>query len=410
MSDKYSLPGYVTEILELFHNNGYEAYVVGGCVRDIILGKIPYDYDITTNALPENIIEICKNKYRTIETGIKHGTITVISQDNNLEITTYRVDGEYTDGRRPDSVFFTPNLKEDLKRRDFTINAMVLNKEGRIADYFDGVGDISKKIIRSIGSAIERFNEDALRILRALRFSSVLGFFIDKETSDAIHSEKHLLSKVSAERIYVELNKMFMSEHICTLEHNIYEYVDVLSEILDVICNENEYRKICHNVIKIPGTSELRFTYFLCGISAFATESLTTNLNKLKVSNAFRSKALAINGILSSDKPAETLYDAKKIVIHYGIKHAKDAAEIILAVMENSNLINHLKEIEENNYCVSINMLDINGNEIRDMLGVSGKEIGSLLEILLDVVMKNNVNNEKYELMEYLKTIVNKNE
>ena len=192
MSDKYILPVYVTEILNLFYQNGYEAYVVGGSVRDIILGKSPDDYDITTNALPENVIEICKNKYKTVEMGIKHGTVTVVSHNNNLEITTYRVDGEYSDGRRPDSVAFTPNLNDDLKRRDFTINALVLNKDGCVDDYFCGIEDINKKIVRSIGQATERFNEDALRILRALRFSAVLGFSIDEETSSAIHSEKHL--------------------------------------------------------------------------------------------------------------------------------------------------------------------------------------------------------------------------
>ncbi len=408
MYNKYILPEFVTEILCLLRHNGYQAYVVGGSVRDVILGKNPDDYDITTNALPENVIDICKNKYKTIETGIKHGTVTVVSQNNNIEITTYRVDGEYTDGRRPDEVIFTSNLKDDLKRRDFTINAMVLGEDGCVTDFFDGISDINKKIIRSIGCAKERFNEDALRILRALRFSSVLGFCIDEDTSKAIHSEKHLLNKVSAERIFVELKKMFMSEHDDTLKKILIEYIDVFSLVLNVNCSAEEYKKYCDDLVKIPCIDELRFIYYLCLISGVSADYLNDNLNKLKVSNTFRKKSLSINSILSSDLPAETLFDAKNLVRQYGLEHSQAAAQILYATGENTRLLKFLNEIAQNQYCVSINMLDINGNELRDLFDISGERIGKVLDALLIAVMKNEVANTKNALYEHLKTIINK--
>lgn len=408
MSDKYILPVYVTEILNLFYQNGYEAYVVGGSVRDIILGKSPDDYDITTNALPENVIEICKNKYKTVETGIKHGTVTVVSHNNNLEITTYRVDGEYSDGRRPDSVAFTPNLNDDLKRRDFTINALVLNQDGCVNDYFYGIGDINKKIVRSIGKATDRFNEDALRILRALRFSAVLGFSIDEETSSAIHSEKHLLNKVSSERIFSELKKMFRTSHKDVLIKVLSEYSDVFSVILKIACSNEEYLKYGEKLQKITDADELNFIYYLCAISDFSIDILKKNLENLKVSNSFKNKTLAVNEIL--DMPKETLFDAKMIIRRFGIEYAKAAAEILLSIESQNNLLKHLEKIVDSKCCVSINMLDVDGNDIRDRFNVTGRELGDFLEILLIAVMKNEVENTKKDLLEYLSEIINKNQ
>lgn len=207
---KIDIPKPVRMIIGLLEQNGYEAFAVGGCVRDTILGRTPQDWDITTSALPHQVKEIF---HRTIDTGIQHGTVTVMLQRVGYEVTTYRIDGEYNDSRHPDSVEFTADLIEDLKRRDFTINAMAYNPTVGLVDAFDGMGDIERKVIKCVGKAVERFDEDALRILRAVRFSAQLGFDIETQTMDAIVKLAPTLENISAERIRVELEKLITSNH-----------------------------------------------------------------------------------------------------------------------------------------------------------------------------------------------------
>lgn len=207
---KIQLPQNVEYIINELGNNGYEAFAVGGCVRDSILGRVPKDWDITTKATPLEVKRIFR---RTIDTGIQHGTVTVMLDKAGYEVTTYRVDGEYEDNRRPKAVSFTNDLIEDLKRRDFTINAMAYNKEEGLVDAFDGLSDIQEGIIRCVGSATERFEEDALRILRAVRFSAQLGFVIENHTLEAVRKKANNLKNISAERIRVELDKLIMSPY-----------------------------------------------------------------------------------------------------------------------------------------------------------------------------------------------------
>lgn len=190
--------------------HGFEAYAVGGCVRDSVLGRKPEDWDITTSARPEQVKQIF---HRTVDTGIEHGTVTVLIDKESYEVTTYRVDGEYEDHRHPKEVTFTASLEEDLKRRDFTINAMAYNPQTGLVDIFEGIDDLNKKIIRCVGNPRERFDEDALRILRAIRFSAQLGFEIDDMTKEAMTEKAEALRDVSAERIRVELVKLLVSEH-----------------------------------------------------------------------------------------------------------------------------------------------------------------------------------------------------
>ena len=187
-----NIPDNISIVLDKLHNAGYEAYLAGGCVRDGLMGREPSDYDITTNALPRQTAA-CFEDFTVIETGIKHGTVTVVSGGENVEITTYRIDGTYADHRRPDTVCFTPRLEDDLSRRDFTMNAMAYSPERGLVDKFGGQDDIIERVVRCVGDPYERFEEDALRILRALRFASELGFVIDAETARAIHEKKHLL-------------------------------------------------------------------------------------------------------------------------------------------------------------------------------------------------------------------------
>nr|WP_318682943.1 CCA tRNA nucleotidyltransferase [uncultured Acetatifactor sp.] len=207
---KIEMPKKAKHIIETIQRAGFEAYIVGGCVRDSLLGREPEDWDITTSAKPWQIKEMFD---RTIDTGIQHGTVTVMLDKEGFEVTTYRIDGKYEDGRHPREVIFTPSLIEDLKRRDFTINAMAYNEEGGLIDVFGGLRDMEEKTIRCVGAPKERFSEDALRIMRAIRFSAQLGYGIEKRTKEAIRVMSPALKGISAERIQVELVKLIISPH-----------------------------------------------------------------------------------------------------------------------------------------------------------------------------------------------------
>ena len=207
---KMNIPEPARKIIDRLNEHGYEAYVVGGCVRDMILKREPGDWDITTSALPEQVKALFR---RTVDTGIQHGTVTVMIEKEGFEVTTYRVDGEYHDGRHPEKVTFTRSLEEDLKRRDFTINAMAYHPEHGLVDLFGGMEDIDKKIIRCVGNPVERFTEDALRMLRAVRFSAQLGFEVEENTKAALSRMSGNLEHVSAERIQTELVKLLVSTH-----------------------------------------------------------------------------------------------------------------------------------------------------------------------------------------------------
>ena len=207
---RIQIPSHVEYIIGKLNQNGYEAFAVGGCVRDTLLGRTPGDWDITTSARPEQVKALFR---RTIDTGIQHGTVTVMLERTGYEVTTYRIDGEYEDGRHPRQVEFTSDLLEDLKRRDFTINAMAYSHETGIVDAFGGMEDLEKRVIRCVGEPMERFEEDALRILRAIRFSAQLDFSIEEKTREAITRIAPNLAKVSRERVQMELTKLLCSDH-----------------------------------------------------------------------------------------------------------------------------------------------------------------------------------------------------
>ena len=261
---KIEVPSDVNRILELLYFYGYDAYIVGGCVRDSILNRTPNDWDICTNCSPEKMLDIFSS-FKVIPTGLKHGTVTVVINNENYEVTTYRIDGEYIDGRHPESVVFTNELKEDLRRRDFTINAMAYNDKVGLVDYYGGIQDISNKIIKCVGKPLERFSEDYLRMLRAIRFSTQLGYALDINTHKAIEQLSKNINSVSSERIREELNKILMSDvpsqgfkllknteilkhiipelEICVgfQQHNPHHNKDVFNHILSVIDNtEND--------------------------------------------------------------------------------------------------------------------------------------------------------------------------
>lgn len=225
------IPGPARRALERLNRAGFEAYLVGGCVRDSLMGRVPGDWDITTSALPEETKQVFAEE-RLIETGLKHGTVTVLLEEMPLEITTFRVEAGYSDNRHPDAVRFTRSLREDLVRRDFTVNAMALSADGQLYDYFGGREDLSCRVLRCVGDADKRFQEDGLRLLRALRFASVLDFSIAPETQAAIHRNRSLLNNISAERIFSELKKLLIGPRV---EEILTEYPDVLGVFLPEI-------------------------------------------------------------------------------------------------------------------------------------------------------------------------------
>ncbi len=224
------IPKDVSFLIDTIYENGYEAFMVGGCVRDSVLNLIPNDYDITTNAKPKEIINIFKD-YKIIDTGIKHGTVSIILNNNIYEITTYRIEGEYENNRRPKTVEFTSSIEEDLRRRDFTINAMAYNKQFGIIDKFNGLEDLQNRIIKTVGNPDERFKEDGLRMIRAIRFSSKLGFNIDENTLNGIYKNSYIIKNISTERINDEFTKILLSDNpqniILLYKTNIFKYLGI---------------------------------------------------------------------------------------------------------------------------------------------------------------------------------------
>ena len=269
---KINLPKEVKKAIALLEAKGFVAYVVGGCVRDSVMGKEPADWDITTSAKHEQTAQSFKD-YRTIETGIKHGTLTVLIDQMPLEITTFRIDGRYSDQRRPDSVSFTQDLKLDLSRRDFTVNALAYSPRTGLVDEFDGLGDIKNKVIRCVGQPDARFQEDALRILRALRFASVLDFEIEKSTAQSLFKNRALLDKISAERIQIELIKLLAGPAV---ERVLLYFRQVLFQIIPELSASDGfdqqdtekhiftvYEHIAHAVSRVKNEPHLRMAMLL---------------------------------------------------------------------------------------------------------------------------------------------------
>ncbi|MBQ3088720.1 MAG: HD domain-containing protein [Clostridia bacterium] len=436
----FDLPKSVDFALNGLKKAGFEAFIVGGCVRDILRGKQPSDYDITTSAEPEQTKEAFKNE-RIIETGLKHGTITLLKDGNPLEITTYRIDGEYADNRRPDNVTFTKSLKEDLARRDFTINAMAYSKNSGVVDLFGGKADLENKIIRSVGDPDRRFNEDALRIMRALRFASVLGFKIDDGTKKSIIKNRNLLKNISAERIAVELLKLITGENAKDV---ILEYIDVLGVILPEIKSiknfdqknpHHIYDVLTHTAIAVENTPPepaLRLAILLhdCGKpDCFTTDENKTGhfyghpkisyekakvaLSRLKLDNATTNLVLTL--VKYHDVQIEPTEKSVKRALN---KYTPEVFFKLLEIKKADNLaqnpeynrieqLNKLKRIAESiinkGECFSLKDLAVNGNDLINIGLPAGKKVGETLKFLLDSVINNDVENKKEALLAFFK-------
>jgi len=407
--NQISLPKDVIFIIEELNKAGYEAYAVGGCIRDILLGRKPGDWDITTSAFPKEVKKIFK---KTIDTGLQHGTVTVMLHRVGYEVTTYRIDGEYEDHRHPKNVVFTANLIEDLKRRDFTINAMAYNQETGIVDEFDGIKDLKQKRIRCVGNPKERFSEDALRMLRAVRFSAQLGFTIEEATEKAAYELSPMLEKISKERIQAELNKLLTSAHPEYIK-KIYQIG--LSRYVLPQTEKFQDEKIQSKIIKLlkslPSDSILRWAGFLsfCNEEEQFGETILRNLKFDNHTIEFVSKLVKyfpmeaepdeIKIRFALHEMGEELYP-----LYLTLKKAELPSEKTLEKTEE--LYQRIVERED---CISLKTLQVTGKDLIKEGFLPGKELGRILNKLLLLVIENPKENNKERLLELAKRI-SKNE
>lgn len=406
---KINLPPKVRYIINKIYENNYEAYIVGGCVRDAILGFEPNDYDITTSASPNTIQEIFKD-FKCIETGIEHGTVSVLMEDEIFEITTYRIEGEYKDHRRPDKVDFTDRLEEDLKRRDFTINAMAYNEKKGLIDLFGGKEDLNNKIIKTVGNPYDRFNEDGLRMIRAIRFSSKLNFTIEKETLKAIYDKSFIINNISLERITDEFTKIILSDKP---ENIKYLFETKLLKHLN-ISNEDNIGKLTqfYNEIvilkKINKNLEKRLA-----LLDYIVEKNNINCKSFCNELIYSKKIIKNhNIILTLLKNIEIDHlnkvEIKKILSGVDRNLLEEYLDISRIIYDKEKkvdeIIDILSEIEENNECYIIKNLKVNGRDIMS-LGYKNKEVGEVLNYLLEIVIEDYTLNKKDVLIKKIKEI-----
>lgn len=401
---RIELPDSVKKIISILETHGHEAYAVGGCVRDSLLGKEPKDWDITTSARPEQVKELF---YKTIDTGIQHGTVTVMMHHVGYEVTTYRIDGKYEDGRHPKEVIFTPSLEEDLKRRDFTINAMAYSDRTGIVDKFDGMADLQKKVIRCVGVPTERFTEDALRILRAVRFSAQLGFEIAQDTMEAVIRLAPSLKKISRERIQAELEKLLMSDHP--------DKVNVLREtgltgVIFAECPKNDESEdewdenaLAGRLMNSEKNHYIRWSLF---ISYLPYKNI---LRSLKFDNrtirTCEKYYLYRNEELSADKPCLRhliVRVGKEIFAEY-LDFRRTLGNVEKQQLEQVSLA--YGEILRDKDCLSLKELAVNGGSLRKAGVEPGAEMGKILDKLFEMVLDNADLNDNAVLMEKVSEI-----
>jgi len=413
-----NIPDNVKMILHKLYDNNYSAYIVGGCVRDSLMGKPPHDWDICTSCKPNQIKEIF-SEYKTIDTGIKHGTVSVVIDNEVYEITTYRIDGQYEDNRHPTEITFADNIEEDLSRRDFTINAMAYNDIVGLVDPFNGRDDLDNGIIRCVGNPAERFNEDALRIMRALRFAATLSFTIDINTMDAILRYRKLLKNISIERINSELMK--------TIEKGttIYELLICLEVVIPEYLNDSLY-ELCQTLGKFETRKYVTLAYIHRIILEHNCPLLiadpTSLMKKLKFSNHDISRVMnlldwldryltIIDNYINGIDLLEPKVQAKLILKYNDKEMLKDLIDLIdiynKGIGERIEISSSYawaigESIEEaDKECHKISDLAINGNDLISV-GYKGKKIGEILKLVLDEIISGNLSNNRTDIMVYI--------
>lgn len=437
------MPKGCKELINILHSNGYEAFLCGGAVRDSILGRTIHDYDITTSATPDEMMEVFKDK-RIIETGLQHGTITIVIDGEGYECTTYRIDGNYSDSRRPDSVTFTRNLKEDLKRRDFTINAMAYNDEVGLVDPFNGMEDIEHYKIRCVGRAEDRFSEDALRILRAIRFASQLGFVVDSDISLNIHKMYKNLENISIERINSEFCKIALSSEfyiqiglfreVFSLfipeikdmlgfqQNNPYHMYDVWNHTVHAIeyCESDDLvtrlTVFFHDIGKPhcyqDGEDGIRHFKGHGRVSADMTNEI---MKRLRFDNDTREKVVEL--VYYHDVTFEV---GKKYVKRWLNKIGEEQFRRLLNVrradikaqadmdqetrlQKIDNIEYTLEEVLQDNECFSLKDLAVNGKDVMDIMHIkSGKDVGCWLNEILTRVIDGRLKNDREDLIYWM--------
>ena len=438
------LPDKVHKIINTLKEAGYEAYAVGGCVRDSILGREPDDWDITTSARPEEIKRLFP---RTIDTGIRHGTVTVMLDKEGFEVTTYRIDGDYEDSRHPKEVTFTANLAEDLKRRDFTINAMAYNESRGLVDLYGGLADMEAGIIRCVGDARERFTEDALRMMRAVRFSAQLGYRIDEKTREAIKALAPNLRKISAERIQTELVKLVVSPHPDYLR-TAYEMC-ITAQVLPEfdLCMEtpqnnphhcyNVGEHILHSMLAVRADKVLRLGMLFHDIGKPQTMTVDENgithnrkhpvvgaemtskiLRRLKFDNDTTDKVTKL--VLYHDQEIGATQTGVRQAIHrmgenifplmFAVYRADISAQSDYKREEKLQKLSYIEglyeEVCRQGDAVNLKDLAITGADLIAQGMKPGREIGAVLQELLDIVLEDPTLNTPEQLLEISKKIV----
>ncbi len=431
----FDLPDEIDLVLDMLDRAGYDAYLVGGAVRDMIMGKPAHDYDITTSSTPSETEEVFSG-FRVIETGIKHGTVTVLVNGVPVEITTFRCESVYTDGRHPDSVSFSRDVRDDLCRRDLTVNAVAYSKKKGIVDLFGGVSDIEKRIIRCVGSPDERFAEDHLRLLRAMRFSSVLGFEIEEETKNAIHRNRKYIQTVSHERVFAELCKLVCGDNAKAVLH---EYSDVIFLLIPELAVqkgcEKEYgdgggfdlyehtvnclsytepllhlrlAALLHDTVKPSGADGEDISRI--------KETIAKNvLTRLRCSTALSDTVCRIIRYNDVEIDCADKVGLKRLASKTGIKTLKDVIKLKRAdvLSEDPRYYYRLTalnaaydaicEIEDSGTALNVRDLAIGGDDIMALGVPRGKIVGELLKYALDGVITDRVKNEKAAMCEYVK-------
>lgn len=441
---KIEIPEKAKQIINQLEQAGYEAYVVGGPVRDCILGKCPMDWDITTSASPYQVKEIFSY---TIDTGIAHGTVTVMMDREPFEVTTYRVDGEYKDHRRPEEVSFTKSLREDLLRRDFTINAMAYNDRDGLIDYYGGVEDLKRKVIRCVGQASKRFDEDALRILRALRFQAQLGFIIEDQTKQAVREQAKFLKDISAERIQVELTKLLLSNHPETIldayelgvtsvvlpefdrmmetpQNNPHHRYSVGVHTVEALKNAEvdhilRWTMLLHDVGKpdarVEGPDKDRFQ----GHHMIGEEMARKILRRLKFDNQTVKQVtklvywhdIRFGSAEEVNKKTVRRWASKLSVPLFEkllkVQQADILAQSSFMLEEKQEILDHtavlFEEIKKEKNCLQVKDLALDGKDLISLGMKPGKELGEMLSGLLELVLDDPGKNSREILTQAVK-------
>ncbi len=393
MTEKVAVPDYVAGICDALRENGFESYLVGGCVRDGVMGKTPHDYDLATNASPEEV-KRALSSYRLVETGIRHGTVTAVTDSGPVEITTYRIDGEYKDNRHPESVSFTGDLKLDLMRRDFTVNAMAYDPRGGLVDLFSGREHIGKKLIVCVGDPDARFDEDGLRVLRALRFASVLDFEIEEKTAASVRRKAGLLAGISRERVFSEIKKMLCGPGAGRV---VKGFAEVIAPTLGGVTEEGLVRGA--EAIGMTEPSPAERLALLYAASGADEADVTESVRGLKPSRAESREIISTVRVASSRLP-DSVPETRRLLGREGGK-ATVAGMRIRAALGDGNAPEAIRtagEIIFRGDCVRVADLKINGGDLIRGFGISGERVGKVLDDLLYLVTSDAVKNEKNAL------------